>query len=182
MHLHDGATGEPPARAPDILLVRPFSNQLSNRSERTTLPRDSAVPRGHDDPPSPFSNGSASTPLLSGSQAALERALRNIEHLDDTLRVQVQVLGSEVLVILGGELCLETAPAVEALLTDLVDAGCRAVSVDLSDVTLLTAQGIGALVAARSRCRPHGVPVSLLNPQGIVASVLEVCRIPLGGT
>lgn len=111
----------------------------------------------------------------------MERALQHVEGLDQTLQVRVQVLGDEVLVALRGELCLETAPPIQSLLSDLVDAGCRKVSVDLSDLDLMTAQGITALVRARAHSRSRGVSIALLNPRGVVASVLEVCRIPLTG-
>ncbi len=76
-----------------------------------------------------------------------------------------------------GELCIASVPDLRDLLDAVAARGHRHVVVDLRGVTLLTAAGLGTLVAARERLRSDGGWLQVRNPRGIVERVLRICRL-----
>ncbi len=75
---------------------------------------------------------------------------------------------------LEGEICVSTVPVLIACL-DALDATATAhVVVDLSKVSMLTAQGIGVLVRAKQRHEDLGGSLWLRGATGLVARVLDL--------
>jgi anti-anti-sigma factor len=76
---------------------------------------------------------------------------------------------------LRGELDLATAPDLEHLVTERVDAG-REVVVDLRGLEFMDSSGIRVLVAAHTRAGRNGTRLFVVRPQtgSAVAKIVEV--------
>lgn len=92
-------------------------------------------------------------------------------------RVQVAHEGDEPVVRVRGELDAATAPALQASLAELVEAGVDRIVIDLTAVPFVDSCGIGALVALRRRARDHGTEVVLRHPVDRVMMVLELTGV-----
>lgn len=73
-----------------------------------------------------------------------------------------------------GVLCAETAHGFEHRIQMSIDAGEEHLVIDLGEVTLLTAAGINAMVAARARLHRGGGTLTIRNARGVVKRVLEI--------
>jgi anti-sigma B factor antagonist len=74
----------------------------------------------------------------------------------------------------SGDICPLTAPALECCIDGAVDAGARHLVIDLTDVTLLTAAGVSALVAGANRLSALDGQLTIRNATGLTARVLTI--------
>ena len=77
-------------------------------------------------------------------------------------------------VLVSGEVDIQTSPMLEEHLRAVLDQGHRALAVDLSDVSFLDSTGLSVLVAALQRCRSAGGGLRLISPQPNVRRVLDI--------
>jgi anti-sigma B factor antagonist len=83
--------------------------------------------------------------------------------------------GQGVMLRVGGEVDLATAPQLRAKLVDLVEVGeAGSVVVDLTPVAFMDAAGLGVLLATHERARANGGRVLLVCPEGPVLRVLRL--------
>lgn len=75
---------------------------------------------------------------------------------------------------LHGELWLGSSAELAACIDELIDAGTRDVLVELSDLTLLTADGVSVLLQGDEQLRAVGGSLRVCNPAGVVATVVEL--------
>lgn len=69
----------------------------------------------------------------------------------DGFKVEAEVIGSQAVVAVAGEIDAATAPILKEKLLALVETGVERVVVDLTEVTFIESVGLGTLVAARKR-------------------------------
>ena len=77
----------------------------------------------------------------------------------------------------AGELDIATAPQLRRSVSALMGSGCRDVVVDLTETTFLDSCGLGALVWASHRMHAAGGTLTILNPVGSVAKVIDVAGV-----
>ena len=76
---------------------------------------------------------------------------------------------------LDGELDLDTADKTRDSLAELAGTlGCRALDVDVSQLTFIDSYALGALVSARNTALGAGVPLRLVDPSPPVRKAIEV--------
>ena len=80
-------------------------------------------------------------------------------------------------VVVHGELDLETAPHLQTRLEALCDSGVGDVWVDLADVGYIDSTGLRALLAAYERLAASGRHLSVQNPSGQVVRLFEICGV-----
>lgn len=78
-----------------------------------------------------------------------------------------------ILLELDGDICVRSVPVLAAAL-EVLDDDDRDVIVDLADVSLLTAHGIGVLVRAAHHRRTSPRSFTVRGATGVVARVLEI--------
>ena len=94
------------------------------------------------------------------------------------LTLTVRPNGQDVVLSVGGEVDLATAPQLHAKLVDLLDVGeASSVVVDLTPVGFMDSTGLTVLLAARQRARAHGRSVQLVCPEGAVLRVIRLTGV-----
>jgi anti-anti-sigma regulatory factor len=78
-----------------------------------------------------------------------------------SLRLRSSLHGTTATVVASGDLTPGTAPALEEAVTQHIDAGARAVIIDLRDVTPEPVAAAQALVAVATRAADEGVTLQL---------------------
>jgi anti-sigma B factor antagonist len=79
----------------------------------------------------------------------------------------------EAYVTVRGELDLATAPMVSRQLRDAIEAGCRRMLIDLSDVTFVDASALGMLTLTRRELRNRQGSLRFV---GYPPAFLRLCR------
>jgi anti-anti-sigma factor len=87
--------------------------------------------------------------------------------------------GTRAVVLVRGEL----APQLEAILEDLLPAGCRELEIDLAGVPSIGSAGLSALLAVRRWCLQRDIDLRLRGMQPSVWRVVELSGLDrlLGG-
>lgn len=70
-----------------------------------------------------------------------------------------------------GELDLSSAPRLQWLLEDALDAGCGRLLVDLSSTSFMDSTGLGVLIGVNKRL--HDAELAIVCPPGVVRQVFE---------
>lgn len=97
--------------------------------------------------------------------------------MDPQLTLTVHPDSDCVILTVGGEVDLATAPQLRAKLTDLVDNATGSVVVDLTPVAFIDSTGLEALLAAHRRGRARGQTIQLVCPEGQALRVLRLTGI-----
>ena len=82
-----------------------------------------------------------------------------------------------VVLTVGGEVDLATAPQLRAKLVALVEDGAGSVVVDLTPVAFMDSTGLQALLAGRKRAHARGRSIRLVCPEGQVLRVLRLTGV-----
>jgi len=91
------------------------------------------------------------------------------------LTVEVSREPDRARIILTGELDLGADEDLRAAVAEALPA--QRVEVDLADLAYCDSSGVNALIEARLKLREQGVPLYIVHPHGLVASVLRVCGV-----
>ena len=78
------------------------------------------------------------------------------------------------LLLVAGEIDIQTSPLLQEQLTKVLETGVSSVSVDLSDVSFLDSTGLSVLIAGLKRCQEAGGELHLVAPRPNVLRVLEI--------
>src|SRR5258707_15171070 len=93
------------------------------------------------------------------------------------LRFAADVLGPYVVITIGGELDVETAPALAGYLATALDQRPgRDIILDVSGVSFADAAGLSALLAADTAVRDRGGALRLAGPSRQLRKILGVPR------
>jgi anti-sigma B factor antagonist len=87
------------------------------------------------------------------------------------LDLHVTASAGYIVVKVGGEIDMASAPELRECLYDTIDAGSRRLVVDLRRVSFIDSMGLGVLVGAKRRLRDHGYDdgcVLLVGAEGLV--------------
>ncbi|HUR17364.1 MAG TPA: STAS domain-containing protein [Acidimicrobiales bacterium] len=97
----------------------------------------------------------------------------------DGFGVEAEVVGTQAVVVVTGEIDALTAPALNAKLLELAETGVERVVVDLQGVTFIESVGLGTLVAARKRLGTGDKTVCLViaDHQVNVRRPFEITRL-----
>ena len=93
------------------------------------------------------------------------------------MELKILEAGPPVRVALIGRLDIDEVARIETKFVAATATQRRAVIVDLSGVTFIGSLGVGMLMGAAHALRRHGAAMVLLDPQSLVARVLEVSHI-----
>lgn len=85
--------------------------------------------------------------------------------------------GDWVVLTVGGEVDLATAPAFRERLVELIAAGEHHVVVDLSGTDFLDSTGLGAIVTALKRIRAHDGDLRLVITSDRIRKVFEITSL-----
>lgn len=91
-----------------------------------------------------------------------------------SLTVDTEQRGEVVVVSVGGELDMATAPQLQDQITDLLDRGLSRLVFDLTDVSFCDSTGLSVFVRAKNSTDEAGGVVRLAAPQRGVRRILEV--------
>jgi anti-sigma B factor antagonist len=82
--------------------------------------------------------------------------------------------GHRVILTVGGEVDVATAPQLRAKLVDLVQNGTGTVVVDLTPVAFMDSTGLGVLLAGHQRARARGHTIRVVCPEGLTLRALRL--------
>lgn len=82
-----------------------------------------------------------------------------------------------IVLMLAGDLDVESATALRRALLEAVGAGVGAVTVDLEKLRLCDSVGISTLIFGYRQAGLHGVAYSVINARGTVADLLQIARV-----
>ncbi|GLH94990.1 STAS domain-containing protein [Phytohabitans aurantiacus] len=91
-----------------------------------------------------------------------------------SLTVNTEQRGDVVVVAVGGELDMATAPQLQDQITDLLDKGRNRLVFDLSELSFCDSTGLSVFVRAKNSCDEAGGEVRIAAPQRGVLRILEV--------
>ncbi|GIF77645.1 STAS domain-containing protein [Asanoa siamensis] len=91
-----------------------------------------------------------------------------------SLTVGTEQRGDVVVVSVGGELDMATAPQLQDQITDLLDRGLSRLVFDLTEVSFCDSTGLSVFVRAKNGTDEAGGVVRLAAPQRGVRRILEV--------
>lgn len=91
-----------------------------------------------------------------------------------SLTVNTEQRGDVVVVAVGGELDMATAPQLQEQITDLLDKGRNRLVFDLSELSFCDSTGLSVFVRAKNSCDEAGGEVRIAAPQRGVMRILEV--------
>jgi anti-sigma B factor antagonist len=83
-------------------------------------------------------------------------------------------VGQFVIVRLGGDVDLHTAPQLREHLTRVIDEGATVVVVDLADVTFIDSMTLGVLLGASKRLRPGGGQLRIVVADPSIRKIFEI--------
>ncbi len=90
------------------------------------------------------------------------------------LTLATQTRGDFIVIAVGGEIDVYTAPQLRELVVGLVDEGQVQLICDLSEVQFLDSTGLGVLVGALNRVRAHEGTLSLVVTEERILKVFEI--------
>ena len=114
--------------------------------------------------------------LLEGHLMVESRAVAFLPIADEPLfNLVIGFTAGAVVVGVGGELDLLTAPGLGALVNALADAGHTHVVLDLVTLDFMDAAGLRVIAAAVARLRPGGGALLVRSPSLMVRRILGIC-------
>jgi anti-sigma B factor antagonist len=84
--------------------------------------------------------------------------------VDRDLIVQATALDGVALVILSGELDIDTAPRLRDVVDGCLRGGARGIEIDMSDVAFCGCEGLNVLLSLRDRAVADGIGLRVLAP------------------
>lgn len=89
-------------------------------------------------------------------------------------RMSTEELDGVAVIALAGEVDLYTAPDLKQELVRLIEDGCRAVVVDLSDTTFIDSTTLGVLISGVKRLRPNGGRLELVVTDRTIRKIFDI--------
>jgi len=90
------------------------------------------------------------------------------------LDISTENVGAGCTIALNGEVDVYTSPRLRQELTDVVEAGCVNIVVDLENLSFIDSSGLGALVSVLRRVKERGGTLRLVCTKD---SILKIFRI-----
>jgi anti-sigma B factor antagonist len=93
------------------------------------------------------------------------------------LDMDVERLGSAAVVRVRGSAGMEEADHFRRRLERLAEQPIAIIALDLAGLEFISSAGLGALISAHKKARPHDGRIRLVNPQPLILRVLETTRL-----
>ena len=93
------------------------------------------------------------------------------------LDVEVERVGEAAVVRVSGSAGMGEADKLKDRLEQLAEQSVPVIAVDLSDLEFICSAGLGALLSAYAKLRPHSGQLRLINPRPFVLRLLETTRL-----
>ncbi|HEV3475391.1 MAG TPA: STAS domain-containing protein [Actinomycetota bacterium] len=94
--------------------------------------------------------------------------------MTESLFVEPKERGSWTVVDVKGEIDLDTAPQLKAVLGDAIKGGAINIAVNLEGVEFLDSSGLGVLIGSLKRCKEAGGMLALVSPRRPIRKVLSI--------
>jgi anti-sigma B factor antagonist len=94
-----------------------------------------------------------------------------------TFAVSVDFMETQVVLGVRGELDMDTAPELGALVDAAIGQGYQSVVLDMAELAFMDASGLRVIAGGASRLRPSGGEVVLRSPPPIVQRILDITRL-----
>lgn len=98
-------------------------------------------------------------------------------YLSSGFTAEVEASDGMVVLRLGGELDMASAPVLNRAVHTALDAGPAAISLDLSELTFVDSTGVGVFVAGHRRAASTGCAFVLHSPRRAVLRTLKLTGI-----
>ncbi|MGB2819929.1 MAG: STAS domain-containing protein [Phycisphaerae bacterium] len=93
------------------------------------------------------------------------------------LEMEVQRLSTATVVRMRGSAGMREADYLRDQLELLAESAVRTIVLDLAELEFISSAGLGAILSARAKARPHGGEIRLINPRPFVLRILETTRL-----
>jgi anti-sigma B factor antagonist len=95
----------------------------------------------------------------------------------DIFSIQAIVRPERHTLVLSGELDEASSDQLQPLIVAFCAEGAREIVLDITRLSFIDSTGVGAILAAQSVCRDHGVGFMLTPAQGPVRRVFEISGV-----
>jgi len=92
----------------------------------------------------------------------------------NSLTFSAHVEGNRTVLLVTGEVDVETAPALRECIAGLDNQGVQTLVLDMAGVVFCDSSGLGVLIEAKRRLRSHGGSLTLTHVRDAVRLVFEV--------
>lgn len=93
------------------------------------------------------------------------------------LGLSSRVEGNKTVVAISGELDVFTAPKLDEMLAESIEAGRINLILDLTDVTFLDSTGLGTMVKALKRARERGGSLKVVATAERITKVFKITEL-----
>ena len=90
------------------------------------------------------------------------------------LSIDVREQGPQCVVVLAGELDMQTAPDLSDRLTGLIDGGCRDVVVDVAGLEFMDSSGLAAILGGHKALRERDGKLVLVSPNEHLIKMVRI--------
>jgi anti-sigma B factor antagonist len=90
------------------------------------------------------------------------------------LGLSTRVAGDNLVIAVSGELDVFTAPTLDDLLAESIEAGSTNLIVDLTEVTFLDSTGLGSMVKGLKRARERGGSLRVVASSDRIVKVFKI--------
>lgn len=101
-------------------------------------------------------------------------AERLVDDMPGPLQLRVSQDASRCVAELTGELDVSTSERLRAELLQLIDDGCRDLTIDMSGLVLIDSTGLGVLVGVMKRILQHDGQMRLRGPRKAARKVFDI--------
>lgn len=91
--------------------------------------------------------------------------------------LSVDFMETQVVLSVRGEVDMNTAPDLSALVDAVIGQGYQSVVLDMAELAFMDASGLRVIADGASRLRPSGGEVVLRSPPPIVQRILDITRL-----
>ena len=91
--------------------------------------------------------------------------------------LSVDFMETQVVLGVHGEVDMNTAPELGALVDVVIGQGYQSVVLDMAELAFMDASGLRVIADGASRLRPSGGEVVLRSPPPIVQRILDITRL-----
>jgi anti-sigma B factor antagonist len=85
--------------------------------------------------------------------------------------------GGPAVLVVGGEVDIQTAPDLDAAVGAALDAGATELIIELNAVTFLDSSGLGVLIAANKRVLASGGSLKIVCDRVMILKVFRITRL-----
>ena len=93
------------------------------------------------------------------------------------IKIDKKQIDGKAVLVLHGRVGEAEASVVQQAFSDVFDAGCYQVVVDLTEVDFMTSTGLGVLMMCMKQTREKSGFIRIASPQPLIRQILETTRL-----